>query len=159
MTSLQTNAQLKSARLSRLRPWRLSLLCLSLQKQLPKMVYIAEVCTGANSTLAQAAKRHGVRYRGFGLFNNHDMNTAEGFAQVKKILLKRVPTVTVMSPQCTAYSQAQNGNKRTQRRMLKQKRSRDAKTFNNTFLLATALRRQGRNSFYTLLLFSGVILC
>ena len=119
------------------------------------MVYIAEVCTGAKSTLAQAAKRHGVEYRGFGLMNNHDMNSAEGYAQVKKILLERVPTVTVMSPQCSAYSQLQNCNMRTprQRRILKQKRRTQSCTFTNTFLLATALRRQGRYAFYTLLLY------
>ena len=116
------------------------------------MVYIAEVCADASSTLAQAATHDGVLYRGFGLFNNFDMNTVKGFAQVKKILLKRVPTVTVMSLPCTAYSIAQNSSDRTscQRSILKQKRRQDAMTFNNTFLLATALRRQGWYSFYSL---------
>ena len=108
------------------------------------MVRIAEVCTGEASNLSIAAKSRGVKYAGFGLFNKTNLNTKFGYNKVRKHNLKHKPTFAMLSPQCAAFSVAQNGNRRTpkQRNALKLKRKKDSAMFTNTCLLATELRRK-----------------
>ena len=102
---------------------------------------LAEVCTGHASNLCKTSAAAGVGYAGFGLHNDHDMNTTRGYDRVARHCLQTRPTVTVLSPRCTYYSSRQNANQSTprQRRILRGNRQRDRAMFSNTFNLGLQL--------------------
>ena len=78
------------------------------------------------------------RYVGYGLFNGADVGQRKHLKRIRSHIEKDKPDVSVITPPCTAFSSAQNGNRRTgkQRRQLIRKRIAARRIFKNAFELA-----------------------
>jgi len=108
---------------------------------------VFEVCCPAGSTMSAASRDLGMQYEGAGLWNDFDMSTSKGLHRARHVVRAGRPRLLLLAPPCTADSQIQNLNQKTeeQREKLRKARARSRRIWRNIRdLVAEQLRHGGR---------------